>query len=433
MAKSREVKEEPPHIKLMRRLQLVDYEEASDPGNFRYMPAGKLVKSLIEEWVSRKTTEHGAMEVETPIMYDLEHPVMKNYLNRFPARQYTLQTPNKKTFLRFSACFGQFLMLKDATLSYRNLPLYIYELARYAFRAEQHGELAGLRRLRSFTMPDCHAICRDEKQAKEEMLKRFDLAKEVQKGFTLTTKDLELAVRVVKDFHEKNKDYVVKLVKKWGKPALFEMWEKKFFYFILKYEFNFVDALDKAAALSTDQIDVENAERYGIKFMDKDNTKKYPLILHQSPSGASERIIYALLERAHMQQKAGKNPTLPLWLSPTQVRLCPVSDKFLKATERIAKDLESNCIRVDIDDRVESVQKKIRDAEVEWTPFIVVIGEKEIKSKKLAVRFRETGKVELMSIKKLTKEISEKTSGFPYKPLPMPKMLSVRPKFIGAI
>jgi len=431
MAKSRKVDIEPPHIKLMRRLQLVDYEEASDPGNFRFMPAGRLVKSLIEEWTTRKTVEYGAMEVETPIMYDYEHPVLKSYLNRFPSRQYMMQTPNKKVFLRFSACFGQFLMLKDANLSYRNLPLWIYEMTKYSFRAEQHGELAGLRRLRTFTMPDCHAICRDIEQAKQEMLKRFDLAKEVQKGFDLTHKDMDLAIRVVKDFYGNNKEFVKKLVKKWGNPALFEVWDKRFFYFVLKYEFNFIDALDKAAAMTTDQIDVENAERYGIKFMDKDNKKKYPLILHQSPPGAIERVMYALLEKAYMQQQKGKTPVLPLWLSPTQIRLCPVSDKFMKLTERIAKEIEKESIRVDIDDRIESVPKKVRDAETEWIPIIVVIGEKEKKSGKLAVRFRESGKIQNMTHKQIIKHVRDKTSGFPFKPLALPKMLTKRPVFIG--
>ena len=170
MAKSRLVKEEPPHISLMKKLSLVGYEQGSDPGNLRFYPNGKLIKSLIEEWVTRNIIEYGAMEVETPVMYDYEHPSLIKYLNRFPARQYTIKTPNKKVFLRFSACFGQFLLAHDANISYRNLPMKIYELAS-SFRVEQRGELAGLRRLRKFTMPDVHSLCKDIPQAKEEILK----------------------------------------------------------------------------------------------------------------------------------------------------------------------------------------------------------------------------------------------------------------------
>jgi len=432
MAKSRIADKEPPHVRLMRRLELVDYEEGSDPGNLRFLPKGRLIKSLLEDFVTKKVTEYGGMEVETPIMYDYEHPVLKEYLSRFPARQYTIETPNKRVFLRFAACFGQFLMLKDANISYRNLPLRIYELTRYSFRVEQRGELTGLRRLRAFTMPDCHAICKDVEQAKGEMLIRLDLAKDVLEGCGVPLEgNLEGALRVVEGFYNENKDFLKKIVKKIGKPVLLEMWSRQFFYFVFKYDLNFVDTLEKAAALTTDQIDVENAKRYGIRYMDSDNQHKTPVILHLSPSGAIERVIYALLEKADMDAKAGKNPVLPLWLCPTQARFIPVSDKFLKETEKIADEISKENIRVDVDDRSESVQKKIRDAEMEWVPFSIVIGEREMKEGKLAVRFRETAKVEKMTKEGFVKLIRKQTEGKPFKSLPLPRLVTKRPIFIG--
>src|SRR3989449_6590345 len=97
------------------------------------------------------------MEVECPVMYDFEHPALKSYLDRFPARQYVVQTPNKRAFLRFSACFGQFLIMKDMVISYKQLPLSLYEMTRYSFRAQQRGEVAGLRRRGALPTPDCHA------------------------------------------------------------------------------------------------------------------------------------------------------------------------------------------------------------------------------------------------------------------------------------
>ena len=214
-----------------------------------------------------------------------------------------------------------------------------------------------------------------------------------------------------------------------GRPVLIEIWDKKFFYFILKLEWNFIDTLEKAACLATDQMDVENAERYGIQYMDSDNKRKYPVILHLSPSGAIERVIYALLEKACMQDL--KHAILPLWLSPTQIRICPLNDSFIKDAEKIADKLEKECIRVDVDDRTESVQKKIRDAETEWVPLIVVIGEKEKKTKKYATRFRESGKVENIDIKKLVKAVKDNTKGYPYRPLSLPRLLTKRPIFIG--
>lgn len=430
MKKSRIVTTEPPHIKLMQKLGIANYEQASDPGQFRFLPKGRLIKSLIEEFVTLKTIEYGAVEVETPFMYDFEHPALKNYLNRFPARQYTITTPNKKVFTRFSACFGQFLIASDATISYKHLPLRIYELAK-SFRVEQRGELAGLKRLRCFTMPDVHAFCKDFEQAKKEMIKRFELANTILNKIGISKNYIEFSLRVVKNFYEENKDFIHEIVKKWNKPVLVEMWDEKFFYFVVKCEWNFIDALEKAACLSTDQIDVENAKRFHITYIDENNNEKYPLILHMSPSGSIERVIYALIEQAFMEhEKRHINPTLPLWLAPTQIRLCTVSEEYNEYAEKLSKKLESRDIRVDIDDRNESIPRKIRDAEIEWINLIVVIGEKEKNTGKLSVRIRETGEIKEMGIEELISIVKEQTNGMPFKPLNLPKLLSKRPVFI---
>ena len=432
ISKVRAVQQIPPHVRLMKKLEIADYEPGSDPGNMRWYPKGRLIKSLLEQYVTQKTIAYGAMEVETPVMYDFNHPSLARYLNRFPARQYLLKSEDKELFLRFSACFGQFLMAHDAQISYRHLPLRLYELTRYSFRREKSGELVGLRRLRAFTMPDCHAFCANLEQAKEEMKRRFKLCMEIlEDGLGLTKEDYELAIRFTRDFYEENKDFIVLLVKMFGKPALIEMWDERFFYFILKWEFNFVDNMNKASALSTDQIDVENAERYGITYVDENGEKRYPLILHCSPSGAIERCVYAMLEKAYKEQKEGKPPVLPLWLMPTQVRIIPMNEKFLPEAEKIAKRLERNNIRVDIDDRQLTLQKRVREAETEWIHYIVVIGQKEIESGVLAVRDRLAGKIRKMKIEELIKEIKGKIKDKPFMELSLPKYLSQRAQFYG--
>ena len=177
--KQRRVDEPSPHVALMKKMTIADYEPASDSGNLRFYPNGRLIKSLIESYVTDKVKEYGGCEVETPIMYDSEHPSMISYFNRFPARQYNIDSDGKKLFLRFAACFGQFLMANQYQLSYKNLPFKLYELTRYSFRREQSGELVGLRRLRAFTMPDCHAFCKDMDQAIDEIKIRFDLSQSV--------------------------------------------------------------------------------------------------------------------------------------------------------------------------------------------------------------------------------------------------------------
>ena len=427
--KKREAEREPPHVDLMRRLELVDYEPASDPGNMRYYPKGRMVKALLEDYVSNKVLDYGGMEVETPIMYNMRHPTLSEYLNRFPARQYSIESDDDQYFLRFAACFGQFLMSRDAVISYRNLPMRIYELTRYSFRREQRGELTGLRRLRAFTMPDVHAFCSDLTQAKEEFIKRFELSQNVLSGIGLEQKDYELGVRLTQDFWEENSSFVIELVKKHGKPALIEMWNERFFYFILKWEMNFVDTLDKASALATDQIDVENAERYEIKYMNEHGEQKYPLILHCSPSGAIERDIYALLEKAAIEMSRGNRPCLPLWLSPTQVRFIPVSQDYVNYTEKLTAEID--CIRIDIDNRDVTVAKKVRDAEKEWIPYIVVIGEKEVDNHLVPVRIRSQRLTTKMTIAQLIDNIKNQTTGKPYRPLPMPLHVQDRPKFLG--
>ena len=432
MAKKRTVDEVPSHVKLMKKMSIADYEAASDLGNMRFYPKGRLMKSLIEQYVTKKVMEYGGIEVETPIMYDSKHPSMQSYFNRFPARQYNITSDNKQLFLRFAACFGQFLMAKDFQISYKHLPLKLYELTRYSFRREKSGELVGLRRLRAFSMPDCHAICRDLNQAKEEFLKRLELSITVLNELGLSINDdIEMAIRFTEDFYNENKDFINKIVTRFGKPIIVEMWKDRFFYFILKWEFNFIDNSDKAAALSTDQIDVENGSRYKIEFVDEDGNRKNPIILHNSPSGAVERIIYALLERSAKISKAGGIASFPLWLAHTQVRIIPVGKQHTELCEKIATELSSKQIRTDIDDREESVGKKIRESETEWIRYTLVIGDKELQSEKFTVRDRNEKKQRQdVKLEELISEIKSQTNNKPYLPLNLPRNLSNRPQIM---
>jgi threonyl-tRNA synthetase len=434
--KSRAVKQEPAHVKLMKKLQIADYEPASDAGNMRYYPKGRFIKKLLEEYVTRRVVDYGGLEVETPIMYDMEHPTLSKYLQRFPARQYQIESDKRNFFLRFAACFGQFLMAHDATISYKDLPLKLYEMTRYSFRREQSGELTGLRRLRAFTMPDVHAMVSDMNMAMDEFKIRFDLSLSVLQNIGITTNDIEMALRTTKEFYNENKEFIVNLVKKIGKPILVELWDERIFYFVLKFEFNFVDKSDKASALSTDQIDIENGERYDIQFTDKDGKQRHPLILHCSPSGAIERVMYALLEKEAIRMSQGEKAMLPLWLSPTQIRFIPLSNDFVDDCETYVDALQKHSsielIRADIDDRDESVSRRIRDAEKEWIPITIVIGDKEKTSGRFKPRFR-SGDIgdndKIYTIEELSKIIDEFGKGFPTEPLPLPKLLSKRPRF----
>ena len=414
----------PPHIKLMREHELVDYEPASDAGNLRWYPKGLLVKRLLEQHITRMVIDYGAMEVETPIMYDYNHPALSKYLQRFPARQYVVKSDDKDLFLRFAACFGQYMIQHDMVTSHHDLPVRLYELTHFSFRREQGGEIAGLRRLRAFTMPDMHSLVADMEMAKEEFLKQAQLCLRWLDDLDLTCVP---AIRFVRSFLDEHPEFVKDLMRVLGRPALIEVWDDRFFYFVAKFEMNFIDTAKKAACLSTVQIDVENTERFDINYVDEDGQKRHPLLMHTSVSGSLDRNVYAILENQAMRMRLGEKAAWPVWMAPIQVRLVPVTDDHLKGALRLAEAIP---FRVDVDDRDVKLGKKIRDAEKEWIPYTLVVGEKELSGKTLTVRPR-LGAQEELSLESFCQRLASETEGRPERPANTPRMLSRRPIFLG--
>jgi threonyl-tRNA synthetase len=414
----------PSSIEIMRKLELVDYEPASEPGMFRYYPNGALIKSLLEKWVYEIVVKGlNAMKIDTPILYNWNEPDIREQAIAFRERDYRIEYPRKTLILRFAGDFGLFRMMKDCTFTYKQLPFRIYEISP-SFRKEKKGELTGLRRCSFFHMPDLHSFCKDLNQAKDEYRKIFKKYTEVLNGIKI---DYAICFRVVEKYFKELKPMLVELLKHAKRPALIELLGEAKHYWICKSEHQAIDSVGGNAQLCTVQLDVEDSERYGIKYMDKDGKKKGCIIVHSSV-GSIERLIYAILETA---AKAKKNPTLPLWLSPTQVRVIPLSEKYLKHAKKIMEKIEAENIRVDLDDRKESVPKKVRDAEVNWVPIVIVVGKKEVKSKKLSVRFRKTGKIKEMGVEELIKFIKKEVRGMPFEELYMPKLLSKRPIFVA--
>jgi len=193
-------------------------------------------------------------------------------------------------------------------------------------------------------------------------------------------------------------------------------------YWAVKHEFQGIDSVGGNLQLSTVQLDVKDAKVYGINYMDNDGSKKGCIICHSS-IGSIERWMYSILEEGMKREK----PMLPVWLSPSQLRLIPVSEKHLE----YCKSLQFKNVRVDIDDSNDSLGKKIAKAGKEWIPYVAVIGDKEMESNKVMVNVRENeSKIEL-SIEDIEKEIHEKCQGLPFRRIPVPKLLSQRPVFFG--
>jgi len=415
----------PPHVKLMKRLELVDYEPASDIGHFRFYPKGTLIKELFESFADEIATEKiGAMRIETPMFYRLSEPDIAEHASKFLQKDYRFNVDGQDFTVRFAGDFGLFRIMREATMSYRQLPVRVYELSQ-SFRLEKSGECMGLKRLRAFTMPDVHCFCMDLKQGMDEFARIFNSHIELSNSMEIS---YAVAFRVVEKFYEENRDWIAGMLKKAGKAALVELMPEMKHYWVAKSEVQAIDSVGGNAQLCTVQLDVEDSDRYGIYYVAQDGAKRGCIIIHSS-MGSVERWIYAVLEEAEKMRIKGKPPMLPVWLSPTQVRFIPVSREFLEYAVKVAEQFREKQIRVDVDDREGTVASKVREAEVEWIPYIVVVGEKEAKENSLTARVRGEGLRKLSSME-LMDEVESKVKGKPKAPSPMPMMISMRPKFI---
>lgn len=415
---------EPPHVKLMREKELCDYECASDVGNLKWFPKGRLVRDLLADYVYNLVVDQGAMPIETPIFYDLDNEAINVHAAKFGERQYRTDT-KKNLMLRFACCFGAFRVMADPFITWKNLPAKLYELSTYSFRFEKKGEVVGLKRLRAFTMPDFHSFCADMESTLEEFSKQTDMC--IQTGVDLDV-NYEIIFRATKDFYDENKDWMYSIGKKIGKPVLLEILPERKHYWSCKIDFAAIDYLGRPIENPTVQIDVESGKRFDITYLGEDGKEHYPTILHCSPTGSIERVICSLLEKTAIELDE-KAPMLPTWLSPIEVRIITVGEDHKDFANELYDKINAENIRVDVDDRDESVGKKIRNAATEWIPYIFVVGDNEKESGVFSVTVRETGEKVDMTVDELIKEVLDKTKGMPYRGLPLPKDISTRINF----
>ena len=415
---------EPPHVKLMREKEICDYESASDVGNLKWYPKGRLVRDLLSDYVYNLVVEQGAMPIETPIFYDLENEAINVHAAKFGERQYKTDT-KKNLMLRFACCFGAFRVMSDSFLTWKNLPAKLYELSTYSFRFEKKGEVVGLKRLRAFTMPDFHSFCADVPASLEEFSKQTDMC--IQTGVDLGV-NYEIIFRATQDFFDENEEWMYSIAKKCGKPVLLELIPERKHYWVCKIDFAAIDYLGRPIENPTVQIDVESGKRFDIKYLGEDGEEHYPTILHCSPTGSIERVICSLLEKTAIEADE-KAPMLPVWLSPIEVRVITVGQDHVEFANQIADKIAAANIRVDVDDRDDRVGKKIRNAATEWVPYTLVIGDNEVESGNLQVTVRETGEKVDMTVDELIDEVHNATKGMPFRGLPLPKDISKRINF----
>ena len=413
---------EPRIIEVLKKFGF-EWEPYSDSGHMRYGPKAALMVDLAGDyaWQSANELNIPSFLIKGTNLFNLNVPAIKEHAGLFGERLYTIKVDDEEFILKYAACFQQFSMVKDWMISYKQMPFGMFEIAD-SYRLEQSGETLLGFRLRRFYMPDYHVFCKDAEQAKDMTLRVH--GKIHEKVRELGNNYISL-YNLTKSFFEKNQDYMKKLVEVDNKPALLHFVPEGKYYWVINVEYHVTDELKRSREIATVQIDVGNAKRFGINYINENQGKSYPPILHTALLGGIERYLYTVFDAALKKEV----PTLPLWLSPTQVRIIPISDKFIQDAAKIAKELETHRVRVDIDDRSMTMQRKVRDAEMEWINYIVVIGQREIDSGILAVRDRMLKEIRKMRLQDLTGEITQKTTEKPYRALTLPKELSKHPQF----
>jgi len=417
-------KGEPAYIRHMKKFG-IDWETMSDLGHMHYGPEGTLIYESVAAYAERiaDSLQLPVYHVKGSNMFNLDLPPVKEHAELFGDRLYQVAIDDRRFVMRYAACHQQFAIIRHWLTSYRNMPFGAFEVAD-SYRLEQSGELLLSFRVRRMNMPDLHVFCRDLEETKEWFFKLHErIYSEIR---TLGRDYYSLYNLTSRDFFEDNKEWLQKLAQFEGKPVLLCFYPKGInYYWVLNIEYHIIDMMNRPREIGTVQIDVGNAKRFGIKYVDREGKENYPIILHSAVIGTIERYLYTLFDTALRM----KHPGLPTWVNPTQVRLIPVSSDHIEYAKSVATTLSQSKVRADIDDRETTVSNKIREAETMWIPFIAVVGEKEVQDANVSIRVRADGKQMPVTVSQLVALVAKETEGKPQLPSHLPQLLSVRPRF----
>ena len=405
----------------------IEWENFSDQGHMRYSPEGVMLFDLISEYSWDAITSLGLpiLQVKGTNLFDLSVPAVKEHADLFGSRLYRIEAENKSFVMRYAACHQQFAAVRNWSLSYRHLPFGTFEVAD-SYRLEQSGELLLAFRLRKLHMPDCHIYCKNIDESKQVTLR---LHNKIYEEIGKLNRDYVSVYNITEGFLNANKEYVMELVRREKKAVLLNFVPEGVYYWVLNIEYHIIDELERPREIATFQIDIGNAKRFDISFVDDKGEKVYPTIIHTAVIGSIERYLFTVLDKCALLETKGIKPSLPLWLSPTQVRLIPLKPDFVEFTKTVEKELTNAVIRADIDDRDESLDKRVRDAERNWIPYIVIIGQREMSTRSYSIRRRFDGAKYVATFAELDKEISELTKGYPRMSLKLPDLISKRPGY----
>lgn len=393
------------HRKLGQELELFMFSEKVGSGLPIWLPKGTALRQRLEDYLRAEQIKRGYTPVISPHIGHKHLYMTSGHWEKYGEDSFQpIKTPREgeEFLLKPMNCPHHCEIYGHKPRSYRDLPLRIAEFGT-VYRYEQSGELHGLTRVRSFTQDDAHIFCTPD-QVKDEFLNVLDLTMQVIKklGFDQFTAQISLRDPENKSKYigsEENwikaEQAIIDAVKEAGLETTTELGEAAFYG--PKLDFMVKDALGRSWQLGTIQVDYNLPDRFELEYIGADNSKHRPVMIHRAPFGSMERFIGVLTEHC-----AGK---FPLWLAPDQCILLPVSDKYMNYATEVYEALNTAGIRVEIDHRVESIGKKIRDAELKKIPYMLIIGEKEQDQKNVSVRRQSAGDQGAMSLGDFISEI----------------------------
>ncbi|MBS1584209.1 MAG: threonine--tRNA ligase [Bacteroidetes bacterium] len=374
------------HRKLGRELELFAFSEKVGSGLPLWLPKGAMLRERLQQFLQRAQIESGYLPVMTPHIGSKQLYITSGHWEKYGKdsfRPITTPQEGEEFMLKPMNCPHHCEIYKSQPRSYKELPLRLAEFGT-VYRYEQSGELHGLTRVRGFTQDDAHLFCRPD-QVKEEFKKVIDLVMFVFNSLDFHEFTAQVSLRDQEDRSkyigsEENWEIaersIMEAAAEKGLNTVVEYGEAAFYG--PKLDFMVRDALGRSWQLGTIQVDYNLPERFELEYVDADNTRKRPVMIHRAPFGSMERFIAVLLEHC-----AGN---LPMWLAPLQVKVLPISDKYSEYAHKVADTLKAAEIRSEVDDRSEKIGKKIRDTELMKVPYMLIVGEKEMEEGKVAVR-----------------------------------------------
>jgi len=396
------------HRKIGKELELFTFSEKVGQGLPLWLPKGAMLRQRLQDFMQKAQLGAGYLPVVTPHIGSKNLYVTSGHYEKYGADSFQpIKTPveGEEFFLKPMNCPHHCEIYKAVPRSYKDLPLRLAEFGT-VYRYEQSGELHGLTRVRGFTQDDAHLFVMPE-QVKEEFKKVIDLVLHVFTSLGFKDYTAQISLRDQQDRtkyigSDENWDLAEKSImeavnEKGLENVVIEYGEAAFYG--PKLDFMVRDAIGRKWQLGTIQVDYNLPERFDLTYIGEDNAKHRPVMIHRAPFGSLERFVAVLIEHC-----AGK---FPMWLVPVQVKILPISDKFLAYAENVLSQLKNNDIRAEIDDRSEKIGKKIRDTELAKIPVMLIIGEKEVSEEKVSVRRQGKGDEGSKTLNEVIENIKE--------------------------